>query len=78
MSPSNTPEDEAAAMRAEHRWDDREPADYNADDPRDLPGSSDPAITAAVMADWAASKERQRYWAEYNARRDAALVRGES
>ena len=73
--PSNHPDDEAAAIAAEHRWD-GPPDDYEPDDPRDLPGSADPAITAEVRALWAASKERQRYWAEYNARVATDAERG--
>lgn len=37
MSPSNTPDDEAALIAHEHAADDPHP-DYVPDDPRDLPG----------------------------------------
>ena len=70
--PSNHPDDEAAAIAEEHRWD-GPPDDDEAVDPRDLPGSRDPAIMALVRADRAASVELQRYWARRDAHRRGAL-----
>jgi hypothetical protein len=58
MSPSNHPDDEAAAIRDWHRYDDAHP-DYAPDDPRDLPGVADQGARDLVDALWAAAVARQ-------------------
>jgi hypothetical protein len=65
MSPSNSPDDEAALLAHEHESDDPHPG-YEPDDPRDLPGVADPAtrellreLMAKVRARQAARRERE-------------------